>query len=443
MMKRRFFAFFSAVLMLAAALSGAAQASSGSSNIAADSRSGVVRVVALMPDGKFALGSAFGVGKKGEETQYFVTNDHVVSGTYIMEDGSVQALPAVSVWLLKNSNSWNRQAGGFDTSEAVSCEVLYASETGYPDFAVLKASEPVPGRVALPLLDKEAELKEGDPVYALGYPGSSDDMSANIYSDRLVGLVEDVTITSGVVSRFLTATAKGNSRLIQHDATINHGNSGGPLIDKRGAVIGINTYGAGQDIETGDVNAYYSVRIQYVKDKLDDLDIYYDVLKSFDLTTILIIAAAAVAVIAIAAVVLKKRFGKKPPVPAPVPQPQPIPQPGPAAQPGTFRIQGQSGAFAGRRFSITGQTPGQVRIGTDPAKNDLVYPSAPGVSRVHCVLVEQGGALYLRDLGSTYGTFLSGGQRLAANQPVQLNIGDRFYLGSEKEMFQVTGRGGV
>ena len=62
---------------------------------------------------------------------------------------------------------------------------------------------------------------------------------------------------------------------------------------------------------------------------------------------------------------------------------------------------------------------------------------------MHCILVWQDGQLYLQDLGSTYGTFVNGGQRLAANQAVVLNPGDKFSLGSEKECFVITRKGGV
>ena len=53
------------------------------------------------------------------------------------------------------------------------------------------------------------------------------------------------------------------------------------------------------------------------------------------------------------------------------------------------------------------------------------------------------GKFYLKDLGSTYGTWLAGGQRLAANQAVQLKKGDRFYLASEQELYQITGKGSI
>ena len=65
-----------AILMLTLPLAGCG---SDGGRIAADSRSGVVRILALLPDlttGEvyYATGSAFGVGKAGESTDIFVTN---------------------------------------------------------------------------------------------------------------------------------------------------------------------------------------------------------------------------------------------------------------------------------------------------------------------------------------------------------------------------------
>lgn len=435
MMKRRFLSLMAAALMLLTLLAGTGASSAGA--VAAQSRNGVVRILALNPDGNYSLGSAFGVGKAGEATTTFVTNDHVVYDWYYTEDGSLVALPAVSVWILKNSSAWN-PVTGLDNSQAIPCEVLYAAGKEYPDMAILKAAEAPEDRVALPLLGDESQLEVGDAVYALGYPGTSDDTEQGIYGKRLVAGVEDVTITSGVVSRFTTASSFGDTRIIQHDATINHGNSGGPLISANGAVVGINTYGMGQDTSTGDVNSYYTVRIQYVADKLNELGIAYDVYKSGS-TLIWVGAGVAAAAVIVAVAVLLGKKKKAAPAASDVPASGPV-QPVMAGVGGTLRLQCEAGAFAGRRFAINGQ----VRIGRDPARNDLVYPAgAQGISGVHCVLVEQGGQLFLRDLGSTYGTFLAGGQRLAANQPVQVRQGDRFYLGSEKEMFQITGKGGV
>lgn len=449
-MKKKIISIGMAVMLTVIMLLGTCDAVQATGEVAANSRNGVVRILVQLPDGSIAFGSGFGVGKAGEATDTFVTNYHVVGDQlYQMEDGSVQALPPLAVWILKNSNAWVPGVG-LDTSNAISCNVLYAKEE-FPDIAVIQAVENVPERVALPLLAEESEIEVGDAVYALGYPGSSDYTQETIYGATLPGGVEDVTITSGIISRFTTSSALGDTRLIQHDATINGGNSGGPLIDSRGAVIGINTYKIGDSGSNVDSSSY-SVRIDYIKDVLEDLHIEYELYQEkngLSTATVIGIVAGVLLVAAVAAVLLSKKK-KAAPAAAPsasAPAPASVRNVSPQAPAGQsivgdsgLRFQGVSGVFAGKRFAITAQ----VKIGRDPAKNDFVYPAGTeGISGVHCILVCQDGQLYLQDLGSTYGTFVNGGQRLAANQAVQLQPGDKFSLGSEKECFVITRKGGV
>src|SRR5881628_1818218 len=73
------------------------------------------------------------------------------------------------------------------------------------------------------------ELKVGQPVLAIGNP---------------LGLPGGPTVTSGVVSslrRNLTRWPGDGLPVIQTDAAVNPGNSGGPLVDLRGRVVAINT----------------------------------------------------------------------------------------------------------------------------------------------------------------------------------------------------------
>ena len=96
----------------------------------------------------------------------------------------------------------------------------------YSDIAVLKADGKVP---AVASLGNSDVLNPGESVIAIGSP---------------LGNFKN-TVTVGVVSATGRSIDTGNGYqiedLIQTDAAINHGNSGGPLVDLAGEVIGINT----------------------------------------------------------------------------------------------------------------------------------------------------------------------------------------------------------
>ena len=474
--KRRVLSLILAVMLLAAMLSGCGQKTFSTN----EARNGVVRVMTFYKgervynlDGSYAgnlrepstyiaSGSAFGVGVAGEETDVFITNRHVIVDTdyvYVTIDDTdyILQLDRTSVAILLDDYGYT-SANGLDSSRSVPCDVLYEADEDHADLGVLRAANPISGRMALPLLDPSVEPEAGSTVYALGYPSSTD--SSTVDSSNSVttyaGSADKVTVTNGIVSlhtNFVNSNDK-KIRVIQHTATINHGNSGGPLITEDGAVAGVNTWGYGQDTSTGDQQAFAAIEIEYVQDVLDDLKISYEVHtpgKGGNTTLLIAIAAAAaVLVIAVVVIVLVRSSSKKPvPVIEPMPierfdppvQPPVAPPPaGPSVPDSRPRLQCVSGAFAGKRFSLDNS----LRIGRDPGKNDLVFPAdTQGVSSVHCVLMVDGVTVWLKDLGSTYGTFLEGGRRLAANESVQLRIGEKFYLGSERETFVIAPKGGI
>ena len=143
--------------------------------------------------------SAQGSGFVYDEQGHVVTNQHVVAGADTFR---------VSLW---NGQEYDAKLVGTDPST---------------DLAVLKIDAPRAALEALALANS-ADVSVGDPVLALGSP---------------FGL--EGTLTQGIVSALhREMTAPNNFAIrdtIQTDAAINHGNSGGPLLDDQGRVIGVN-----------------------------------------------------------------------------------------------------------------------------------------------------------------------------------------------------------
>lgn len=414
----------------------------------------LVHVIAFLNDGTgFYNGTGFGVGKSGEPTDIFVTNWHVV-----FDDNTGTLCNDVYI-LLEDTDSLTMDM-------LVPVEVLYTTE-GYPDFAIIKAERVITERIAIPIQNSRS-LSRGDTVYTLGFPGSSEDQSRKKLANP-----ESATIKDGTVSRFMRYAMTGDTWVVEHSANFSFGNSGGPLITSDGIAVGINTYSSmdsvtlyddqGNAVEynlKGTTSEYhFSVFTDYAMNALTTLGIPFDSdwggteaketsrpseapgatdapkptegpaetespIKDPDdqLPKWVIpvsIAAAAVAVAVIAAVLLLRK--KKPSGVSG------------GADAEMLRLQCVSGSFASRRFSISNP----MRLGRDPASNDLIFPDEKRmVSRVHCRLIKENGALYLEDLGSTRGTYCNGA-RLQSGQKVRLKEGDGFYLADPSESFQI------
>lgn len=116
-------------------------------------------------------------------------------------------------------------------------------------------------------------------------------------------------------------------------------------------------------------------------------------------------------------------------VPAPASQ-QTAPQIG-------SRLIGISGEFAGKVFPVPANG---ILIGRDNVSCQIIFSSnAQGISRHHCQINfnRQSGMFVVNDLGSTYGTYTMNGVRIQSGQPLALNSGERFYLGSKSNTFEV------
>ena len=111
------------------------------------------------------------------------------------------------------------------------------------DIAILKI---VDGDYPILHLGSNEFAIPGTQIMAIGFPGAADTLDMIDTS-----VASEATFTKGVISRIVDTT--GGRKIIQIDASINHGNSGGPLISSDdGTVLGLNTYGV--DAGSSDFN---------------------------------------------------------------------------------------------------------------------------------------------------------------------------------------------
>jgi len=159
-------------------------------------------------------GTGFIINNKG----YIVTNAHVLVG-----GSTIQAI---------NSKQ----------------ELIDAYLIGYEgdfDIALLKISG---NYNSLKLADSD-DVQIGEKVIAIGNP---------------LGL--QFSVSQGIVSAIHRSGINGVEAYIQTDAALNPGNSGGPLINKKGEVIGINNFKIGDSESLG-----FALESNYIKDIVNQI----------------------------------------------------------------------------------------------------------------------------------------------------------------------------
>jgi uncharacterized protein len=184
------------------------------------------------PSRKISSGSGVVINKAGD----ILTNNHVVASC-----GAVQV----------------RLAGG----SPIKAEVIANDKTN--DLSVLKPVTPI----GMPASFRDGKsIRQGDPVVLAGFP--------------LNGLLStDLNVTSGSVSAL--SGLKDDTRMLQFTAPIQSGNSGGPLLDQGGEVVGIAQSmlnGVALTVATGAVsqNANFAIKDSVATTFLDSKGIAYE-----------------------------------------------------------------------------------------------------------------------------------------------------------------------
>ena len=172
-------------------------------------------------------GAGVGSGAVIDSAGYVLTNEHVVT-----LGGAVSSGQKITVVF----------------NDGQRAEAKLVGSDPKMDLAVVKVDSEVSTVIQL---GKSEDLAVGDSVIAIGSP-----------------LGETDTVTQGIVSALHRPVVVGEEDgqpavydAIQTDAAINHGNSGGPLVDATGALVGINTSIISSSPEGGSIGLGYAIPI--------------------------------------------------------------------------------------------------------------------------------------------------------------------------------------
>ena len=176
-------------------------------------------VVNPAPAKRVALSNADIIKKVKPATVYIETTKGAGSGMIIDANG----------YILTNAHVvWDVSAAKIKLSDgrSLSAEVIGRDEI--VDLAILKIVGTSFSKVTLGNSDN---VVQGDNVFTLGFP---------------FGLEGDVSFKEGTISRRIS---DGDATYLETSAEIHPGNSGGPLVNKYGEVVGVNTASYGQSIK--------------------------------------------------------------------------------------------------------------------------------------------------------------------------------------------------
>ena len=185
------------------------------SNVVKSIENGVARIIS-----KDGVGSGFVVTEIAEEDEGYVivvTNAHVVKGSR-----TVQVAFKTPLGML----SYEGEVLRVDNRRDLAAIKIKRKKNTRHDISILELAN--------------RETAKSEEVAKLGYPALADRVSTATNSNDLV----DATFSKGIVSRIMTSSwYEGDLplKIILHTAPLNSGDSGGPVFDSCGQIVGVNT----------------------------------------------------------------------------------------------------------------------------------------------------------------------------------------------------------
>lgn len=410
--------------------------------------------------------SGFFVGKYGEAPQYIVTSYQAVAD--FVENGQgtqIEYYPHGAKYSLRvyfNAKDYE--------------ELRVIDSDANQDIALLKLEKPTDKRVPLALEEPTKDMK-GDGIHLIGYPGNTEDHSDATSMGNWGA--EDSYMYTGTFGKLDTQSGTGykwiQSKDLKNDLKNDEGSSGGAIVTEAGYVIGLASW---KLTESDPDSMSVGLSVEHVIEMLNRNSVAFDTMEEreeaiappteepvpteepepteeptedaeeegLDKKVLIAIIGGAVllAAVLITVIVIRSKKAKQPMyppegmympndpyIPATMAAPPSIPVP--TATPAVRSLAVQHG---GKKVPIGDQA---ILVGRSGECRIVYAENTPGVSGRHCAIAWDATAneFIIKDLNSTYGTYLDSGMKLDPNRVYRLREGDSFYLGEKANMLRV------
>jgi len=314
----------------------------------------------------------------------FVTNYHVIEDAVDSSEYKIKALVDVI------------------NGQYITKSVKIISFSQEKDLAIIKIEglSKIPLKLISGLEELSNQKKYSDTtVFSIGFPASSEYLqNGEITKDNIVP-----TSKKGIISKFnsfkLNKDSHTKTDMIQTDATINGGNSGGPLINERGEIVGVNE----MKINHSSVdNVFYAISVDELISLLDKNHIDYET-PSNKMGYLIILF------LSIFSFLIYKKFQN-------------------------LKIDFYLKSLTDNSENISLQDGKKIIIGRS-YKSEIEIKNSL-VSNIHLSIEQRDKQVFVIDLNSTNGTYIDR-EKLTPYESFELKIGSELILGSNNIIYRL------